>query len=123
MCTSGEVETISNFVVRCEAYGQHRAKLQESIQAGLRGKPLVEALDMLLGKSTGTAVVDECVDRAVKGFLKKAWRDRKWLTVATNAALGRSDTPWALQAHGDKLSRSHLTEIKPKQARRKKNCK
>jgi len=122
MCTSGEVETISHFVVGCEAYGQHRAKMQESIQAGLRGKPLVEALDMLLGKSTGTVAVDECVDRAVKRFLKKAWRDRKWLTVATNTALGRSDTPWALKAHGDKLSRSYWTETKPTRARHKKNC-
>ena len=58
-------------------------------------------VDILLGESTGAARADARVNACVSRFLKKAWRGRKWLTRALNDKLGREDTIWALQAHGD----------------------
>ena len=65
----------------------------------------VDQLDLLLGKSTGNAEADDRISRCVALFLKKAWRSRKWLTATLNAKLGRSDTVWALKAHGDREGR------------------
>ena len=67
-----------------------------------------DRLDVLLGKSTGTSKTDDSTDVAVKRFLKKAWRARKWLVLATNKILDRNDTLWAIYAHGDGPSASYV---------------
>ena len=54
----------------------------------------------MLGKSTGVAKADSKINMSVTRFLKKAWRERKNLTVSLNNKLGRTDTVWALKAHG-----------------------
>jgi hypothetical protein len=64
-----------------------------------------DKLDVLLGKSTGVSKTDDTIDMAVKRFLKKAWRSRKWLVLETNRIFDRNDTPWA-RAHGDGLNAS-----------------
>ena len=43
---------------------------------------------------------DDRISKCVARFLKKAWRSRKRLTAKLSAELGRSDTAWALNAHG-----------------------
>ena len=45
--------------------------------------------------------MDDRISKCVARFLKKAWRSRKHITAKLNAELGRSDTVWALKAHGD----------------------
>ena len=62
-----------------------------------------DKVDLLLGRSTWIARADARMDLAVKRFLKKAWRGRKWLAREVNSTFQREDTLWALSAHGDKL--------------------
>ena len=75
--------------------------LQSAGVAPLREQSDENQLDILLGKTTGVAMADRCIDQGVTRFLKKAWRGRKWLTATMNVKLGRNDTVWALKAHGD----------------------
>ena len=80
MCSSGEVEDIEHMVMRCEAHARHRNKLLERVVFD----PDVsqsDRLDVLLGKSTGATKTDTEIDAAVKRFLKKAWRGRKWFVA------------------------------------------
>ena len=108
MCDSGSIEDIEHFVMDCEAYSQWRSKMLESVEFGLEGQTQSDRLDVLLGKSTGTSKTDDRIDVAVKRFLKKAWRARKWLVLATNKILDRNDTLWAVYAHGDGPSTSYV---------------
>ena len=64
----------------------------------------VNQLDLLLGK-TGVLEADDRISKCVARVLKKAWRSRKRVTANLNAGLGRSDTVWALKAHGDREGR------------------
>ena len=107
MCASGCIEDIAHFVLDCPAYSTHRAKMLESAPLGFDGRSSLDKLDVLLGKSAGKSKIDDRTDAAVKRFLKKAWRTRKWLVLATNKTLSRNDTPWAIQTHGDGFSRSY----------------
>jgi hypothetical protein len=59
-----------------------------------------DKIDLLLGRSTGYAQVDDRIDKIAKRFLKKIWRGRKWLTVELNKIFEREDTPWALKCRG-----------------------
>ena len=108
MCVSGCIEDIPHFVLDCSAYVTMRTKMLESAPPGFEGLSHAGKLDALLGKSAGTSKIDDRTDAAAKRFLKKAWRTRKWLVLATNKALNRTDTPWAVQTHGDGLSRSYV---------------
>ncbi len=107
MCVSGRIEDIAHVVLDCPAYATHSAKMLESAPPGFDGVVQLDKLDALLGKSAGTSKIDDRTDAAAKRFLKKAWRARKWLVLATNKVLSRNDTPWAIQAHGDGFSRSY----------------
>jgi hypothetical protein len=107
MCASGRIEDIAHFVQDCPAYATHRAKMLESAPPGFDSLAQPDRLDVLLGKSAGTSKIDDKTDAAVKRFLKKAWRARKWLVVATNMVFSRNDTPWAIESHGDGFSRSY----------------
>jgi hypothetical protein len=107
MCVSGRIEDIAHLVLECPAYATHRAKMLESAPPGFDGRVQTDKLDVLLGKSAGTSKTDDRMDAAVKRLLKKAWRTRKWLVLATNKTLSRNDTPWAIQTHGDGFSRSY----------------
>ena len=87
----------------------HRNKLLERVSFD----PAVsqsDRLDVLLGKSTGVAKTDADIDAAVKRFLKKAWRGRKWLVLQTNKILDRKDTLWAVHSHGDGLNSSYIKQ-------------
>ena len=108
MCLSGRIEDITHFMLECSAYVTPRAKMLENSPPGFNELAQAGKLDMLLGKSAGTSKIDDRTDVAVKRFLKKAWRARKWLVLATNKALSRNDTPWAVKAHGDGFSRSYV---------------
>jgi hypothetical protein len=126
MCASGRIEDVAHFMLECPAYATPRAKMMESAPPGFNGLPQPGKLDVLLGKSAGTSKIDDRTDAGVKRFLKKAWRARKWLVLATNKALDRNDTPWAVQTHGDGLSRSYIkscmvsSELACRNARRRK---
>ena len=109
MCSSGEVEDIEHMVMHCAAHARHRNKLLERVSFD----PAVsqsDRLDVLLGKSTGVAKTDAEIDAAVKRFLKKAWRGRKWLVLQTNKILDRKDTLWAVHSHGDGLNSSYIKQ-------------
>jgi hypothetical protein len=108
MCNSGNIEDIEHFVLECEAYSKQRSKMLENVHFGSSCQTESDRLDVLLGKSTGTSKTDDTIDMAVKRFLKKAWRARKWLVLTTNRILDRNDTLWAVHAHGDSSSPSYL---------------
>ena len=108
MCNSGRIEDIEHFVMDCKAYSQWRSKMLENVKFGPESQTQSDRLDVLLGKSTGTSKTDDRTDMAVKRFLKKAWRARKWLVLATNKILDRNDTLWSVHAHGDGPSSSYV---------------
>jgi hypothetical protein len=112
MCNSGNIENIEHLVLECDAYSKQRSKMLESITFGPSCQTESDMLDILLGKSTGASKKDDNIDMAVKRFLKKAWRARKWLVLATNKILDRNDTLWAVHAHGDGSSPSYLRGCK-----------
>ena len=87
MCLSGRIEDFTHFMLECSAYVTPRAKMLENSPPGFNELAQAGKLDMLLGKSAGTSKIDDRTDVAVKRFLKKAWRARKWLVLATNKAL------------------------------------
>jgi hypothetical protein len=105
MCTSGNIETIEHLVMDCTAHSRPRSKLMSLASFGPDCTSSADKLDVLLGKSTGLSKTDDIIDMAVKRFLKKAWRSRKWLVLETNRIFSRDDTPWA-SAHGDGLNAS-----------------
>jgi hypothetical protein len=110
MCDSGAIEDIQHLLLACPSYERHRVKMinvvdRALIQAGkepLGNQCQGDQADTLLGRSTGVAVADGSIGNSVTRFLKKSWRQRKWLTSSLNAMFGRQDTVWALRAHGDK---------------------
>ena len=112
MCNSGRIEDVEHLVLDCDAYTQQRSKMLESVEFGSDCHTQSDRLDVLLGKSTGTSKIDDRTDMAVKRFLKKAWRARKWLVLETNRILDRNDTLWAIHAHGDGPSPSYLRGCK-----------
>ena len=118
LCQTGEVEDLAHLVTSCPAHARHRDKLHAVVDAALSRATLTTGahvcrniaalepepqLDLLMGKSIGDAHADARIDSAMKRFLKKAWRGRKWLTMHTNKAFEREDTLWALNAHGDSM--------------------
>jgi len=118
LCQTGEVEDLAHLVTSCPAHARHRDKLHAVVDAALsRVAPIMgvivcdniaaiepeSQLDLLMGKSIGDAHADARIDSAMKRFLKKAWRGRKWLAVHINKAFEREDTLWALNAHGDSM--------------------
>ena len=108
MCTSNQIEDMDHLMLDCPAYDVPRAKMWQSVPNELSHLPRPDKIDLLLGKSMGPSELDDKVDIAVKRFLKKAWRARKSVTKAINTALDRDDTPWALNARGDGLSRTYI---------------
>ena len=112
MCNSGVIEDIEHFILYCEAYSVPRVKMMKTINVDFGDDSQEEILDVLLGKSTDIPHRDDCIDKAVKRFLKKSWRARSWLTVDTNMIFGRTDTPWAIHAHGDNLNASFIRSCK-----------
>jgi hypothetical protein len=107
MCDCGHIEDIAHIVMDCAAYEVPRAKMLENAPPGFDGLPHSDKLDVLLGRSAGTSKTDDRTDAAVKRFLKKAWRARKWLVLTINQTFNRNDTPWAVKGHGDGLSRAY----------------
>ena len=111
MCDSGDVEDLDHFVMDCAAYSKQRSKMLESVEFGPDCQTQSDRLDVLLGKSTGVSKTDDRIDLAVKRFLKKAWRARKWLVLSTRSytemtLFGRS------MPHGDARSPSYLRGCK-----------
>jgi hypothetical protein len=106
MCSSGEVEDIDHLIMSCEAHAKHRIKMLKhvSLDSSLSRS---EKVDILLGKCTGVPKTNTKIDRAIKRFLKKAWRNRKWLVLQTNKIFDRRDTLWALYSHGDGMNSSY----------------
>ena len=97
------IEDLTHFILFCKGYHKHRTSLFSALGQFLRIESLdyVSTMDLLLGASTGSAFADDRIDFLFKRFLKKSWRTRKWLTIATNSLFNRSDTAWALKCHGD----------------------
>jgi hypothetical protein len=100
MCNSGDIEDIEHIVLYCAAYATQRewmyGKAAEAcrVWAGIgrfAAAPACDKLDLLLGRSTGSAESDDNIDHAFKRFLKRAWRRRARLTRAINEAFNRSD--------------------------------
>ena len=112
LCGDGD-EDVRHLLVTCSAHDRHRSKmfrvvesaLLASGEAGLGGLSKSDQTDILLGKSTGVAKADSKINLSVTRFLKKAWRERRNITVSLNNTLGRTDTVWALKAHGDQSCR------------------
>ena len=106
MCSSGEVEDIDHLIMSCEAHAKHRTKMlkQVPLDSSLSRS---EKVDILLGKCTGVPKTNTIIDRVIKRFLKKAWRNRKWLVLQTNNIFDRRDTLWALYSHGDGMNPSY----------------
>ena len=110
-CVSSSIEDITHLLLECPAYIKHREKLVKDLDLALDTSSLEnwkfssmstsDQLDLLLGRSTGSAIADDRVDKIAKRYLKKVWRSRKWLTVAINNLFARQDTVWALKWHGD----------------------
>ena len=103
LCDDGNIEDLTHFILFCKGYHKHRTSLFSALGQFLRIESLdyVSTMDLLLGASTGSAFADDRIDFLFKRFLKKSWRTRKWLTIATNSLFNRSDTAWALKSHGD----------------------
>jgi hypothetical protein len=109
MCDAGTPEDITHLLLTCPSHVRHRAKMLSGVETALAfsGQPALAELpvcgqaDILLGQSTGVVSADCDINNNVIRFLKKAWRERKWLTSSLNTTLGREDTVWALKAHGD----------------------
>ena len=103
LCDDGNIEDLTHFILFCKGYHKHRTSLFSALGQFLRIESLdyVSTMDLLLGASTGSAFADDRIDFLFKRFLKKSWRTRKWLTIATNSLFYRSDTAWALKSHGD----------------------
>ena len=112
LCGQG-MEDARHLLLSCSAHANQRARMVGGVDRGLEMADIaplseqseVDQLDLLLGKTTGLLEADDRISRCVARFLKKAWRSRKWLTASLNAKLGRSDTIWALKAHGDREGR------------------
>ena len=110
-CASSSTEDITHLLLECPAYRKHREKLVKDLDLALDTPTLEnwkfssmsasDQLDLLMGRSTGSAQADDRADKIVKRYLKKVWRSRKWLTVAVNNLFAREDTLWALKCHGD----------------------
>jgi hypothetical protein len=110
LCASGKTEDLDHLLLECSAHNKHREKLYLDLDLAL-DRPCLEnwkfttmcardKIDLLLGRSTGYAQVDDRIDKIAKRFLKKIWRGRKWLTVELNKIFEREDTPWALKCRG-----------------------
>ena len=118
LCRTGEMEDMTRLLLVCPAHANHRQKLLSAVNtsltqisqhygvnASLAACSADDKVDLLLGGSTGLARADARIDLAVKRFLKKVWRGRKWLAREVNSTFKREDTLWALSAHGDKLGK------------------
>ena len=112
MCNIGSIEDLEHFFLSCEAYSKPRTKLRDLIFLDPLCLYPEDRLDFLLGRSTGSEESDSLVDLSIKRFLKKAWRIRIRVVKETNLLFKRSDTPWALQAHGDSLSHHFERNVK-----------
>ena len=110
-CASASTEDITHLLLECPAYSKYREKLVKDLDLALDTPTLEnwkfssmsasDQLDLLMGRSTGSALVDDRADKIARRYLKNVWRSRKWLTVAVNNLLAREDTLWALKCHGD----------------------
>ena len=123
MCGKG-VEDVRHVLLTCAAYADQRTRMVGGTDRGLELAgiaPLMEQsevnqLDLLLGKTTGVLEADDRISKCVARFLKKAWRSRKCVTAKLNAELGRSDTVWALKAHGDREGRLGVPAVRARGA-------
>ena len=83
-------EDLSHFLLDCPAYASAPAALHGTLtRVGLSLEGLARPFQLarLLGAKSGNFRVDTAVDRALKRFLKKAWRARKPVTETINTAL------------------------------------
>ena len=79
LCGLGEEDT-RHLILDCPTHAAHMAKMIERAEKALQSAgvaPLREQsdenqLDILLGKTTGVAMADRCIDQGVTRFLKKA---------------------------------------------------
>ena len=51
-------------------------------------------IEVLLGARAGCKLTEDEVDRAIKRFLRKAWKTRRAVTAAVNQEFGRMDVQW-----------------------------
>jgi hypothetical protein len=99
MCNSGDIEDTEHIVLHCAAYATQREWMYKTAaEAGrvwgighFAVAPACDKLDLLMGRSTGSAESDDNIDHAFKRFLKRAWRSRAGLTRAVNLAFDRND--------------------------------
>ena len=103
LCDTGEAETVQHFVVACPAHQSHREVLARGVCSGTEGTGFnfaalapSDQCDLLLGKSTGVAALDDRVDVLVKRFLKKAWRGRGRVAKAVQEVTGVEGVLWEL---------------------------
>jgi hypothetical protein len=98
-CSTGKVEDIHHFVMKCPKYEDKRAALmrQAVVEIAKSDGDLdpvefatmqpSEQLPILLGKRFGDPAAEDRLDRSMKRFLSKCWNLRSEVTDATNAAL------------------------------------
>lgn len=103
MLCGTEPETIQHLLVTCPAHARHRDSLVARVYEGAGGAWVdYESLspndqcDLLLGRSTGVAVLDDKIDRLVKRFVRKAWAGRGRVVEAVEVATGVEGALWEL---------------------------
>jgi hypothetical protein len=107
LCETDETEDVNHLLLRCPAHQAQRAKMMSTAtaavarggaHASMRGLDEEMQVRVLLGASTGDKRVDAAIDRAVKRFLRKAWRRRRKVSEAINEEFGRIDPVWSKRA-------------------------
>jgi hypothetical protein len=103
MCDMGEAETVEHFVVACPAHQRHREAMIQGVCKGAAGTRVDYAMlspsdqcDLLLGRSTGVARLDDWIDRLFKRFVNKAWRARGRVAMVVQEATGVKGALWEL---------------------------
>ena len=103
LCDLGEAETVQHFVVSCPAHQKHRETLAQGVRVGIEGVGVDMAAlsprdqcDLLLGKSTGVAALDDWIDILFKRFARKAWAGRGRVARVVQEVTGVGGSLWEL---------------------------
>ena len=95
-CDQVVPESMAHFILHCPAYECEREKMLRKVNEALVRVDLADSFAMssdaekittLLGKQSGSPIVDRLVDRAVRKFLKNSWKIRENLHSSLLASL------------------------------------
>ena len=87
----------------CPAHQKHRETLAQGVRVGIEGVGVDMAAlsprdqcDLLLGKSTGVAALDDWIDILFKRFARKAWAGRGRVARVVQEVTGVGGSLWEL---------------------------